>query len=79
MPMYVCPGFAKLYYGEPVRFRHDADMAEERERVCKEISDRITAMAVSLPRHRVVPYPNVKPREYRYNIPLEVYDEEGTV
>ena len=76
VPMYVCPGLKTVYYGEAVSFRGEADIAEERERICEEVADRITRMAVALPRHKVVPYPNVKPREYRYNTPLEVYENE---
>ena len=38
--------------------------------------DSITDMAVSLPEHTVVPYPNVSKKHYRKNIPLEVYDHD---
>ena len=38
--------------------------------------DAVTDMALALPRHKVVPYPNVSARHYRYNTPLEVYDHD---
>ena len=40
--------------------------------------DEITAMALSLPEHTVVPYANVPKKQYPKNIPLEVYSHEET-
>ena len=35
----------------------------------------ITAMALALPEHTVVPYPNVPRSEYPKNVPLKVYSK----
>lgn len=78
VPMYLAPKLKTITYGEPIRFRADAPIAEERRRICNELMDAITATAVSLPEHTVVPYPNVSARHYPKNIPLEVYDHEKT-
>lgn len=78
VPMYLAPQLKTVQYGRPVSFRPDAPIARERSRVCGELMDAITQMAVSLPEHRVVPYPNVSKRHYPKNIPLEVYDENKT-
>ena len=44
------------------------------------LMDDITRMAVSLPEHTVVPYPNIPKKDYPKNIPLEVFShEEKTV
>ena len=51
----------------------DADIKAERKRICDELMDAITEIAVSLPEHTVIPYPNISARYYGKNIPLEVY------
>jgi hypothetical protein len=64
VPLYVCPQFHTLYLGEPVPFDPKAPAAEERKRICREMSGAILALARALPEHRVVPYRNVSKREY---------------
>lgn len=54
------------------------DLAEERKRICDALMDDITAMALSLPEHTVVPYPNIPKKQYPKNTPLEVYPREET-
>ena len=76
VPMYLAPKLKKVYYGHPVRFRADADIKTERRRICDALMDSITEIAVSLPEHTVVPYPNVSARYYPKNIPLEVTAHE---
>ena len=76
VPMYIAPKLKKVYYGRPVRFRADADIKTERSRVCNALMDGITEIAVSLPEHTVIPYPNVSARYYPKNIPLEVIANE---
>ena len=78
VPLYLAPKLKVMRYGAPVRFRAGKPIAAERERICKALMDAITDMAVSLPEHTVIPYPNVSPRHYRKNIPLEVYRNEET-
>lgn len=79
VPMYLAPRLATMFYGKPIRFRADAPIAEERKRICAALMDAITDMAVSLPEHTVVPYPNIPRRRYPKNIPLEVYSNEKTI
>ncbi len=76
VPMYIAPELKLITYGQPIRFRADAPIEEERRRICGALLDSITDMAVSLPEHTVVPYPNVSKRHYLKNIPLEVYDHD---
>ena len=76
VPMYLAPKLKKAYYGKPIHFRADADIKSERKRICGELMDAITEMAVSLPEHTVIPYPNISARHYGKNIPLEVYHHE---
>ncbi|MBQ9662181.1 MAG: hypothetical protein IJV40_03395 [Oscillospiraceae bacterium] len=72
VPMYLAPELKKMVYGAPVHFRADANIKTERRRICNALMDAITDIAVSLPEHTVVPYPNVSKKYYPKNIPLEV-------
>ena len=76
VPLYVAPKLKTLFFGKPIRFRADVPIAEERARICGELMDAITDIAVHQPEHTVVPYPNVPAREYPKNIPLEDYTHE---
>jgi hypothetical protein len=60
-----------MYYSKPVVFDPEAPIAQERRRICGALMDGITAMAVALPEHTVVPYPNIPKKEHGYNIPEE--------
>ena len=68
VPMYVAPSLHKLYLGAPVYYNEETPMEEERRRICAEMTQRITDMAKSLPRHTVTPYLNVPKKEYPSNI-----------
>ncbi len=78
VPMYIAPALKKLYLGKPIRFCPDEPMEQQRQRIAKFLMDGVTDLAVHLPRHRVVPYPNIPKREYPYNIPTEVNIHEKT-
>ena len=67
VPMYVAPALRKMYIGKPIAFDHENDIKDERKRICDYITEQITEIAVSLPRHKVVPYNNVSKKEYAYN------------
>lgn len=73
VPVYICPELKIMCYGKGIRFQPNVPIAEERKRICSELMDSITRIAVSLPEHFVVPYPNVSKKHYPKNIPLEVY------
>ena len=44
-------------------------MEEERQRIKEALQERITEMAVNLPRHKVIPYRNISSKLYPYNRP----------
>ena len=79
VPLYICPKRKTLYFGEPIRFNPAAPIAAERERICACLSGAITDLAASLPLHTVVPYRNIRKRDYPKNRPVEVYAHENTV
>lgn len=72
VPLYITPALKKMVYGTPIRFRPEAPIQAERERICAYLKSEITRMACALPRHRVVPYRNIPKKDYPYNIPCEV-------
>ena len=76
VPMYLAPRLKKMYLLEPVVFNPDTPLPEERERIGRLLMDRITEKAVSLPRHTVVPYPNIPKKHYPQNYPLKVENNE---
>ena len=68
VPMYVAPTLKKAFLGTPIRFRSDAPMEQERERICSCLMEEITSMACTLPEHVVVPYQNIPRRKYWTNL-----------
>ncbi len=67
VPMYIAPTMHEVHIGAPVAFNPQQPIAQERERICAALMEAVTALAVALPRHKVVPYNNVSRREYPYN------------
>ena len=67
VPMYTAPSLSSIHFGVPVRFRPEASDDEERTRICTAMMESITAMASALPRHTVVPYPNIPKKQYPHN------------
>lgn len=76
VPMYIAPALRKVYIGQPIRFRADAPIEEERSRLCGLLMEEITRMADDLPLHTVVPYLNLPKKEYVTNHPREVSEYE---
>ncbi len=64
VPMYIAPNLGRMVLGEGTVFHPDAPIDEERTRICHYLMDAITATALSLPAHKVVPYPNMPKRKY---------------
>ena len=76
VPMYVAPALKKTYLGEPIRYCAANPPAVERQRICEYLKEEITRMAAELPPHTVVPYRNIRKRDYPKNTPVEVYRNE---
>lgn len=67
VPMYVCPELKKMVFGEPIWYDPTNKSDEESERICSYLQDHISEMAYKMPRHHVVPYPNVSKKNYPVN------------
>ncbi len=64
VPLYVAPYLSTLFYGDPIPFRPDAPIEEERKRICGALKEAITRIAREQTVHTVVPYPNVSKKDY---------------
>lgn len=78
VPIYIAPAMKKAYIGEGIPFRGEADIEEERDRICSSLSQAITQMARDLPEHWVVPYLNVPKKQYVSNKDTEEKRNEKT-
>lgn len=72
VPLYIAPRLKTMYIGKPIKYSHSVNPKEEKDRICKYLMKEITDMATALPRHRVVPYRNIKKKDYPYNKNQEV-------
>lgn len=67
VPMYIAPRLRTIRFGAPVTFDASRPLAVERERVCTCLMEEITSIARSMPPHTVVPYRNIRKRDYPRN------------
>lgn len=78
VPLYIAPSLRTMYLGDPIAYQPEEPMEEQRDKICNYLMDEITRIAVSLPRHIVVPYPNIPKREYPFNVFTEENKHEKT-
>lgn len=71
VPLYIAPKLKKMYIGKAITFSPENPIEEERQRITNYLMDEITSIAVSLPYHTVIPYPNIPKRDYPTNKPKE--------
>ncbi len=67
VPMYICPALHTMTLGEPIEYNPENHPKDERTRICDHIKSEMTEIAVSLPKHKVVPYMNLPAKEHKYN------------
>ncbi len=67
VPVYMAPKLHKMCFGKPIAFDPDAPIENERARISSYLSEQITDIAVSQPRHKVIPYENISKKDYPYN------------
>lgn len=67
VPLYIAPKLGKMCIGKAITFNPNTDFDEERARICKYLMDEITASAIELPKHTVIPYRNIRKRDYPKN------------
>lgn len=67
VPMYIAPRLSEIHFGPSVLYHPDAPNREETARICSAMKESITALAVSLPQHVVIPYYNLPKNRYPLN------------
>lgn len=67
VPMYNAAELKKVVFGTPIAFDPEAELDTQKREICAHLQAEITRMAKELPRHRVVPYANVKKKAYPYS------------
>ena len=76
VPMYICPKLKKVVFGDPIRYEPETKFSEERSRICAALMQAVTALGVAQPRHRVIPYRNIRKRDYPKNIRKDISEHE---
>ena len=76
VPMYVAPTLRETRLGEPTRFDPAAPLDDERARIKRYLMENITAIAESLPEHTVIPYRNIRRRDYPKNTSKDLIEHE---
>ena len=69
VPLYIAPSLKKMILGKPIRYCAANPVQEERARIRSYLMNEITDIARALPRHRVIPYRNIRRRDYPFSLP----------
>ncbi len=64
-PTYFAPTIKKVVFGKPIKFNSKESYGQEKDRIVNYLKEQITIMAKELPSHTVVPYINVKKKDYK--------------
>ncbi len=67
VPMYYSPKLKIMVFGKAIEFNTSNKIEDERKRICTYLMEQITVLAKSLPKHKVVPFNNLKRKEYKYS------------
>ena len=63
--MYYSFELKKTIIGKPIKFNSQENIEVERKRICEYLMNEITALAKTLPVHKVVPFNNVDSKDYK--------------
>ena len=64
VPVYIAPTIKTIIYGKPIKYNHNEDICIQRKTICDYLKNKITSLAKSLPLHTVIPYENIKKKNY---------------
>lgn len=64
VPMYNAATIKTIVFGTPIKYNPLIDMKEQRKIICEYLKQEITKLAKELPVHKVVPYKNIKKKNY---------------
>lgn len=64
VPMYIAPKLKTVVLGNPIKYRAEIPVAEQKNVICEYLKGEITSLAKGLPMHTVVPYANIPKKQY---------------
>ncbi len=64
VPMYNAATIKTIVFGTPIKYDPSIDIKEQRQIMCEYLKKEITKLAKELPVHKVVPYKNIKKKNY---------------
>lgn len=67
VPMYNAAKIKKIVLGKPIKYDPNIDINEQRKIICDYLKEEITRIAKELPRHKVIPFKNIKKKDYKYS------------
>ncbi len=67
VPMYNAAKLKTIVLGKPIKFNFNEPLDTQREKICKYLKNEITELAKQLPKHKVVPYLNIKKKNYPFS------------
>lgn len=67
VPMYNAAKLKKIVLGKAIVYDPNIEIAEQREIICKYLQEEITKLALELPKHKVIPYENIRKKERKYS------------
>ncbi len=67
VPVYIAPNLKQMHIGKAISYNAEDETSLERKRICTYLMNEITDIAISLPKHTVVPYRNIPKNQYPLN------------
>ena len=67
VPVYIAPNLKQMHIGKAISYNAEDETLLERKRICTYLMNEITDIAISLPKHTVVPYRNIPKNQYPLN------------
>ena len=67
VPMYHAASIKTVIFGKPIEYDPEMEMEAQRAKICEYLKEEITRLAKELPQHKVVPYKNIKKKDYPYS------------
>ena len=67
VPMYIAAKLKTVVYGKPIKCDSTMAIEEQRNKICEYLKSNITKMAQELPEHTVIPYANIRKKNYPKN------------
>ena len=64
VPMYNAAKLKTVVFGKPIEYDPEMDMETQRRAICEYLKTEITRIAKELPKHKVVPYKNIRKKDY---------------